>query len=184
MRDASLLGVLAEVRRGRVAYLCLTPEQKRQFRDPDGKLALDVLRHLLGARADERERFPLTEGAFQAVARKLGRQIGQKRSRRLIRRLRATGVIAGAGHYRQPYRNTAVRSGFKVMLHRLGRYASRPASKAKRPVGKPRSVKSRIRARWWQHTLFGDFCGLPPPEIPRSKLGRMRSLDECFQSLE
>jgi hypothetical protein len=182
MRDTSLLEVLAEVRRGRVAYLCLTPEQKRQFRDLDGKLALDVLRHLLGARADQRERFPLTEGAFQAVARKLGHQIGQKRSRLLIRRLRTTGVLAGAGQYRQPYRNTAARSGFRVALHRLGRHASRPASKAKRPVGKPRSVKSRIRARWWQHPLFGDIRGRPPPEIPRSNLGRMRSLDECFQS--
>ena len=67
MHGASLLDVLADVRRGRVAYLYLTPEQKRRLRDQDGQLALDVLRHLLGARADRRdpERFPLTEGAFQ-----------------------------------------------------------------------------------------------------------------------
>src|SRR5690348_10962878 len=182
MRDTSLLEVLAEVRRGRVVYLCLTREQKQQFHGADGKLALDVLRHLLGARADQRERFPLTEAAFQAVARKLGHRVGQKRSRRLIGRLRAAQVIVGSGFYRQPYRNTGTRTGFRVALYRLGRLVPRPASKAKRPVGKPRSVKSRIRARWWQHALFGDICGLPPPEIPRSNLGRMRSLDECFQS--
>ena len=174
--------VIANVVRGRVAYLCLTREQKRQFNDSDGRLALDVLRHLLGARADERERFPLAEIAFQAVAHKLGYQIGQKRSRRLIKRLLGTGVITGSGHYRQPYRNTATRSGFKVALYRLGRHTARLASKAQRPVGKRRSVKSRIRPRWWQHPLFGDICGLPPPQIPRPNLGRMRSLDECFQS--
>jgi hypothetical protein len=181
MRD-SLLELLAEVRRGRVAYLCLTPQQKRQFYDQDGKIALDVLRHLLGARADHRERFPLTEGAFQAVARRLGYEVGQKRARRLTKRLLATQVITGAGHYRQTYRSSGLRSGFRVALHRLGRLTARPASKAKRPVGKRRSVKPRTGARWWQHALFGDICGLPPPEIPRSNLGRMRSLDEYFQS--
>jgi hypothetical protein len=176
--------VIANVVRGRVAYLCLTREQKRQFNDSDGRLALDVLRHLLGARADQRERFPLTEGAFQAVARRLGYEVGQKRSRRLIKRLVMSQVMTAAGYYRQQYRNTGLRSGFRVALHRLGRLMGRPASKAQRPVGKPRSVKSKIRARWWQHALFGDICGLPPPEIPRSNLVRMRSLDECFQFLE
>jgi hypothetical protein len=45
--------VLANVCRGRVAYVCLTPYQKATFRDPDGRVALDVLRHLLGARPDD-----------------------------------------------------------------------------------------------------------------------------------
>jgi hypothetical protein len=174
--------LLANVVRGRVAYLCLTPAQKRQFYDRDGKLALDVLRHLLGARADHRGRFPLTEGGFQAVARRLGHEVGQKRSRALVKRLRAAGVTVGAGQYRQPYRDSGIRSGFRVALHRLGRLAARPVSKAKRPVGTPRSVKSKIQPRWWRHPLFGDICGLPPPEIPRPTLRRMRSLDECFQS--
>jgi hypothetical protein len=126
MRETSLLEVLANVRRGRVAYLSLTRDQRRQFYDPDGKLALDVLRHLLGARTDRQERFPLTEGAFLAVARRLGHEIGQKRSRRLIKRLLTTGVVASAGSYRQPYRESGLRTGFKVALHRLGRYATRP----------------------------------------------------------
>jgi len=36
MNGPSLLDVLTEVRRGRVVYLCLTTEQKRNLRDPDG----------------------------------------------------------------------------------------------------------------------------------------------------
>ena len=188
MQGASLLDVLAQVVRGRVTYLCLTPEQNRELRDRDGQLALDVLRHLLGARADRRdpERFPLTEGAFQAVARKLGHGIGQKRSRLLIGRLRAAGVIVGAGQYRQPYRNAATRSGFGVSLYRLARHARAVRRsrrrQAKRPVGSATSVKPRTRARWWQHGLFGDINGLPPPEIPKPQLRRMTSLDEVSQS--
>jgi hypothetical protein len=67
-----LESVLANVCRGRVAYVALTPEQNRMLRDPDGRIALDVLRHLLGARPLTPERFPLTEQAFQSVARRLG----------------------------------------------------------------------------------------------------------------
>src|SRR5215218_7330337 len=188
MHGASLLDVLAKVRRGRVVYLCLTTEQKRRLSDRDGQLVLDVLRHLLGARADRRdpERFPLTEGAFQAVARKLGLAVGQKRSRLMLRRLLAAGVIVNAGQYRQPYRNAASRSGFKVALYRLGRRAKglrrSRRRQAKRPVGTAAAVKPRNRPRWWQHPLFGDVCGLPPPEIPRWRARAMRSLDEVFQS--
>jgi hypothetical protein len=178
-----LQDVLAGVRRGRVAYVCLIPEQKRAFRDPEGRIALDVLRHLLGARPLNPERFPLTEQAFQAVARKLGYVVGQKRCRRMVRRLRATGVVGEVGQYRQPYRNSAARSGFRVTLYRLGRRlrASRLA-KRKRPVGKHAPVKAHFRPRWWQHPLFGDILGLPPPEIPPPRLQRMKSLDEVFQS--
>jgi hypothetical protein len=188
MQGATLLDVLAEVRRGRVVYLCLTPDQRRGLRDRDGQLALNVLRHLLGARADRRdpERFPLTEAAFQAVARRLGREVGQKRARRLIGRLRAAGVIADSGQYRQPYRQSAARSGFKVALYRLSRYAQAMRRsrrrQPKRPVGTPGSVKRRFALRWWQHPLFGDLCGLPPPDIPNARAHAMRSLDEVFQS--
>jgi hypothetical protein len=44
-----------------------------------------VLRHLLGARPDRLERFPLTEGAFQAVAGRLGYAVGQNRCRGWLR---------------------------------------------------------------------------------------------------
>jgi len=180
--------VLGRVMRGRVVYLCLTPEQKRRLRDRDGQLALDVVRHLLGARAERRdpERFPLTEGAFQAVARRLGHEIGQKRARAMIRRLQATGAIASSGQYRQPYRNAAIRSGFRVPLYRLGRRAQTlrrsRRRQAKRPVGTATAVKARSAVRWWQHPLFGDVCGLPPPEIPKPRLRHMTSLDEVFRS--
>jgi hypothetical protein len=179
-----LESVLANVRGGRVVYLSLTAEEKRLLRDPDGRTALDVLRHLLGARPMLAERFPLTEHAFQAVARRLGYVIGQKRSRRMIGRLTEVGVIERAGQYRQPYRNSAVRSGYRVVLYKLGRRlrSVRPVRR-KRPVGKRGTVKPNSGVRWWQHPLFGDLLGLPPPHLPRRTVRRMRSLDEVFQGL-
>jgi hypothetical protein len=141
-----------------------------------------VLRHLLGARAERRdpERFPLTEAAFQAVARKLGHNVGQKKSRHLTARLLEAGVLVRAGQYRQPYRDSAVRSGFRVALFALARHARSATSK--RPVGKSSRPGRKQRPRWWCHPLFGDIWGLPPPEIPGRDLRRMRSLDEVFQS--
>jgi hypothetical protein len=186
-----LQDVLASVRRGRVAYVVLTREQKRALRDPEGKIALDVLRHLLGARPMTPERFPLTEQAFQAVARKIGYGVGQKRCRRMVRRLLATSVVVRAGQYRQPYRDSAARSGFCVALYKLGRrlrvalheydggLRAPRFAKRKRPVGKHPRVKPAFHPRWWQHPLFGDLLGLPPPEIPRPWLRRMQSLDEA-----
>jgi hypothetical protein len=99
----SLAGVLASIVPGRVARRDLEGEQKRALRDHEGPLALDVLRHLLGARAASvRPRsapapFPLTEQTFQAVATRLGHQVGIKRSRALRRRLVAAGVIREGG---------------------------------------------------------------------------------------
>jgi hypothetical protein len=179
LRPPHLQDVLAGVRRGRVAYICLTRERKRGLRDPEGRIALDVLRHLLGARPLAPERFPLTEQTFRAVACRLGDVAGQKRYRRMVKRLLASGVIVRCGHYRQPYRNSAARSGFRVALYKLGQRlrASRLATR-KRPVGKHARVKADLRPRWWQHPLFGDILGLPPPEIPRSSVRRMKSLDE------
>jgi hypothetical protein len=182
-RPPHLQDVLADVRRGRVVYLCLTPAQAKSLRDPEGRIALDVLRHLLGARPMTPERFPLTEQALQAVAHRLGYVVGQKRCRRMVKRLLASGVIGRCGHYRQPYRSSAARSGFRVRLYKLGRRLRAPRlATRKRPVGKHAPVKTDLRPRWWQHPLFGDILGLPPPEIPRSWARRMKSLDEVFQS--
>jgi hypothetical protein len=177
-----LENVLTNVRPGRVVSLVLTREQKRALRDPEGQIALDVLRHLLGARPTVPERFPLTEGAFQAVARRRGYVVGQKRCRRMVARLLAEGVIGSAGQYRQAYRNSAVRSGFCVTLYKLGRRLVPRLAKRKRPVGKRAAVKSDFRPRWWQHPLFGDLLGLPPPGIPPPRARRMHSLDEVFES--
>jgi hypothetical protein len=177
----TLKQVLGDVRPGRVAYLTLTREQKRALKDRDGAIALDVLRHLLGARPPGR--FPLTEGAFQKVARKLGHELGQKRCRRLIGRLRNSGVIEQAGSYRQAYRNSAVRSGFRVALFWLGCRLRGAGVRLfqQRPVGTRHPVKRKPRVRWWQHPLFGDPSGLPPPQLTRAKAREMRSLDEVFQ---
>jgi hypothetical protein len=112
-------GVLDSVVPGRVARLTLEKEQKRALRDREGQLALDVLRHLLGARAASVRPeaapapFPLNEQTFQAVASRLGRPVGIKRSRSLRRRLVEAGVIRDGGSYRQPYRNRAGGSGFR-----------------------------------------------------------------------
>jgi hypothetical protein len=57
---------------------------------------------------------------------------------------------------------------------------ARPPSKRHRLVGTPAPVKPHNRLRWWQHLLFGDITGLPPPEIPRPRVAR-KSLDEGFQ---
>jgi hypothetical protein len=50
-RPPHLQNVLASVVRGRVARLCLRPAQSKILRDPEGRIALDVLRHLLGGEA-------------------------------------------------------------------------------------------------------------------------------------
>jgi len=100
----------------------------------------------------------------------------------MVRRLREVGVVGLCGQYRQPYRNSAVRSGFCVRLYKLGRRLRAPRlAKRKRPVGKHTPVKRDLRARWWQHPLFGDLLGLPPPEIPAARRREMKTLDEVLQ---
>lgn len=189
----NLAGVLAAVVRGRIVRLSLDDEQKRAFRDGDGQLALSVVRHLLGARRASAqsgrlpERFPLTEAAFQAIARKLGRQVGIKRSRRLLRRLTTAGIIKDSGSYRQKYRNAASSGGYRVTLYRLAvgtagvvrrgvRFAA--ASSLKPPVGRAGAVKPDSRPRWWQHALFGEPDGLPPPTLSPLQRRRWRSAEE------
>ena len=177
-----LAGVLAAVVRGRVTPLKLTREQRLALGDRDGRLAVDVLRHLHAARmiavapAEPREAFPLTELTFQAVARKLGVTVGIKRSRGLIRRLCAEGVVEPSGSYRQRY--TRGLSGFRVRLYRLTadvRSLRAAAPSRKRAVGNGGRVN---RVRWWKHGLFGMPDGRPPPHLPRWRAKRMRSLDE------
>jgi hypothetical protein len=173
----SLAGVLASVVPGRVARLSLEGEQKRALRDQEGQLALDVLRHLLGARAASvrpgraPEPFPLTEQAIQAVAGRLGRPVGIKRSRMLRRRLLAAGVIrSGGGSYRQPYRNQAGGSGFRVRLYRLVAEVRRSAALSRKRLSAGlRASSPRARVRWWKHPLFGDYEGRPPPQWTRRR---------------
>ena len=179
----TLDGVLTAIVRGRVVRLDLTDEQKRQLRDPDGRLALHVLRHHLGARAaltpEAPAEFPLTEHAFQAVARRLGHPVGIKRARRLRRRLLTLGVLEDAGSYRQVYRSTGGATGYRVPLFRAAvRAVLRLAATPQPPIGIGVGVKRGPRLRWWQHPLFGDLSGRPPPGLTRATAARMRSRDE------
>jgi hypothetical protein len=183
--DGTLQIVLAHLRPGSVIRLELTREQKRSLRDRDGQIALDVLRHLLAAReaAEAPEPFPFVEDAIQRIARRLGYTVGIKRCRRMRRRLIANGVIADNGSYRQPYRNAAGSVAWRVRLYRLAVTVGGLAlAKSKRAIGRPGRVKGRSRPRlerrWWEHPLFGDISGRPPPGLRLDLAKRMRSLDE------
>jgi hypothetical protein len=180
----NLAGVLASIVPGRVTRLALERDQKQALRDRDGQLALSVVRHLLGARAASvrpkvaPEPFPLTEEAFQAVAGRLGREVGIKRCRLLRRRLVAAGVLEGAGSYRQPYRKQAGGSGFRVRLYRLAVAIRRSALRRKRLSAGHVPSSPLPRVRWWQHPLFGDYEGRPPPQWTRRRRQQTASQDE------
>jgi hypothetical protein len=171
--------VLAAIVRGCTVPVPLNREQKRAFRDEDGKLALEVLRHLLGARASlgiaAKESFPLTEDTFQAITAKLGRTIGDKRARALTRRLEDEGVLEAGGWYRQAYANRAGAGSFRVRLFRLAACA---AALGRKRLSAPRPSSRRIpKPKWWQHTLFGDYEGRPPPGWTKRRRERTASLD-------
>jgi hypothetical protein len=173
----SLQDVLANVASGRHVRLHLSPDQREVLNDRDGQLARQVVRALLRARhqaaapGHPRDSFPLTEHAFQAVAHRLGYRVGIKRARRLIHRLTAAEVIAPDGSYRQRYRTTGV-SGYRVKLYRIGVRITglritglRGAATPQPPVGTSAVVKRGRRVPWWQHGLFGNPDGLPPPGL-------------------
>jgi hypothetical protein len=179
----NLRDVLAALAPGRVTRLELSAEQKRALRDRDGQLALDVVRHLLGARAvsvpaGNGSSFPLTEATFQAIARRLGRPVGIKRSRALVRRLLAAGVLESAGSYRQHYYNRAGAGGFRVGLYRLVGGVLRAALRRKRLSAGFGTSSPSARVRWWEHPLFGDYEGRPPPQWTRRRCQKTASLDE------
>jgi hypothetical protein len=187
---ANIDAVLSAVAPGRIVRLRLAAVQRQEFRDRDGRIALDVLRHLLGARSalpgpGDPQPFPLTEGAFQAVAARLGHgNAGIKRCRAMIRRLRAEGILEDAGSYRQAYRNTASPSGYRVGLYRLGFAVAGVVNRVrgtpclKRPIGEGWPVKRRRMADWWEHALFGTPDGRPPPGVSRRDRRRWRSQDQ------
>ena len=170
--------MLDAVRPGHVVRLSLTREQKQALRDTDARLALNVVRHLVAARqtsvapARARATFPLTEPTFQAVALRLGTHVGIKRSRTLIRRLRAAHVIDPAGSYSQKFG-----SRYRVKLYRLS-VALTAVLRRKRAVGRGSQNKPRTQPRWWRHGLFGMPDGRPPPWVSRKDLARWRSADE------
>jgi hypothetical protein len=172
-----------------VAALGLTDEQRNALSDQDGRLALKVLGHLLGARAvvQAAPSFPLSERCVLAVGARLGYRIGQKRARKLRGRLVASGVITESGAYRQPEKRIGP-SGYRVKLYRLGSTLRRtaanrrstPPGQTHSPVGRDGSVKCPKKRRWWEHPLLGDLHGRPPPGLSRRALRRMRSADEIY----
>jgi hypothetical protein len=180
----NLSAVLAAFAPGRVVRLSLSEKQKRALRDRDGQLALSVVRHLLGARRASvepqhtPESFPLTEQAFQAVAGRLGHAVGIKRCRRLLRRLDTTGVLEDAGSYRQRYKNQGGSGGFRVRLYRLVAPIRTAPLGRKRLSAFPRASSPQLTVRWWQHPLFGDYEGRPPPQWTRRRRQQTASQDE------
>ena len=178
MTAVTLPDVLREARPGRVRRIPTTPDQRRRL-GRDGLEALDLLRHLLGARdaAGAPGDAPLTEQAVQALARRLGRRVGQKRARCVQTRLREAGIIVPAGSY--PQRRG---SRYRVRLWRLAggavdRVVPRPAQR-KRPVGSSGRVKRSGAAGWWEHGLFGMAGRAPPGSTSGEGYAGMRSLDE------
>jgi hypothetical protein len=176
MAASPLEQVLANIVPGRGQRLRLNEKQRRGLKDRDGRIALQVLRALLRARraTGQAATFPLTEDALQAIAAKLGHKVGDKRARAIIKRCAALGVTEDAGSYRQTYKASASRSGFRVPLFRLRVASARlQASVGKRPL-----VKRSKAVRWWAHPLFGEPNGRPPPQLGLRAASRMRSIDE------
>ena len=123
--------------------------------------------------------FPLAEGVFQAVAGRLGYRVGIKKARALRGRLEKTGVLESGGSYRQPYRNQAGGSGFRVRLYRLGVDVRRSAALSRKRLSAGFGASSpRVRVRWWKHPLFGDYEGRPPPQWTKGRCQKTASLDE------
>ena len=110
------------MRRGRVAYLALTPAQKRALRDPEGQDRARRAPPPARSSTDDPETLP-------AGPRRLSRRSRAGSDTSSVRSVvgawcggcAKTGVVGLRGQYRQPYRNSAVRSGFCVRLYRLGR---------------------------------------------------------------
>jgi hypothetical protein len=187
--------VLAHVRPGLRASLRLSPRQRSRIRlQPDGEVALRILRHIVPARAEagaDHLTFPLIERFVQRAAARLGLRLGQRRCRAIIRLLAAEGLIEAASSYRQPYRSQPGGSGYCVVVWRLRPFlVSAIRGLLRRPAAALRSSKASVgtrnrasaprRPKWWQHPLFGDPSGLPPPGISPRRAARMHSEDELL----
>jgi hypothetical protein len=151
--------VLANVVPGRGQRLRLSERQRRGLDDRDGRIAVQVLRALVRARKatpkhHRGDEFPLTEDAFQAVARRLGLSIGDKRTRAITKRCIALGVLESAGAYRQSYTKSGVRSGFRV-----------PSSGSGRP---PRLNAKPLSANEGSSSALDKSAGGPTPSLATS----------------
>lgn len=169
--------VLAALRPGSVHQLNLTRAERASLHDPDGLLALSVVQHLLVARsrvaAGRRawEPTPLTAETIRRVAHRLGHKVSEHRCRRMVQRLRDTGVLVEVGSYRGS-------SGFRVALYSIaGRAGTRVLRTHQASVLRRSKYNATKRgSSWpeWAHPLFGDPSGLPPPGLSKRTLERMR----------
>jgi hypothetical protein len=186
VRGPQLHAVLASVQAGRTGRLYLSVEQKKALSDHDGLIARQVIRALLRARHTAMiphpppHSFPLTESCFAVVALKLGHRVGIKRTRAIIRRCIACGLLAPSGSYRNPYKLQGDGGGHRVRLFKLGAriHVVRSALCHKLALGSGAGVKwVGKRERWWT-TPFAGPDRRPPPGITMRAARRMRSLDE------
>jgi hypothetical protein len=178
--------VLRHVEAGSAVVLNLTPEQRHALSDHEGQRALSLLCHLLLARhaADQPDELPLTEQFILRLACRLRIPLGRNAARRVIARLKATGVIVPLGSYRQAY---GINPGaYKVTLWIVTPIAwvgTRPRSFAgprKRPRSATRTASVATPGQhkldpWWQHPLFGNPDGRPPPGTKPKRLERWAS---------
>lgn len=163
-------GVLDHIVKGRVAYLKLTKQQRDQLHERrDGRLAYDVLRHMLGAReaAVQPDKltpdFPYAPTAVQKIAALLGYgHIGLKRCYQMRRDLLDTSVIEETGSYRTRY-STSHPSGWRRPLHRV-LLAFAPLRQQRLVGRRPRVKRGKLRV-CWLHALFGTEDGRAPPEM-------------------
>lgn len=189
-RQFVLEDVLREVRRGRVVRLDLDhlPPEDRRTRDFTG--AVRLLAHLLGARvvaaggASEGEsalaRFPVTTEALYRTSIRLGKKVPRDTCRRYRRLLIDRGVIVYRGQYKQRFNRYSPNAPYIVRLYATKMLVHCRPGKLNFPsAGRTKSsaARSRKRARWWEHTLFGDYEGLPPPGWTRRDRRHMNRLD-------
>jgi hypothetical protein len=176
------LGVLVHVRKGNTARVACPQEHRRAFLDRDGRLALEGLRHALGARpAETRALFPFTAGFLQAVLRRLGHNVGLKRCYEMVHRLADAEAISPEASYREAYRDRPGGGTHLVVLWTAPTLQARVVAPGKNPlsVGTDRAVKRESAPwAWCRYGLFADYEGLPPPHLPPPQAKRLRRWQE------
>ena len=182
-RAEPLAKVLACVRFGQTAYVCLSDEQRRALDSDEGRMALSIALHFVAARTlapGVQRSFPYTAECVRRVGRRIGLDVTPWQARRL--RDLALVLFTETGSYMRGFTPTDPRPGFRVRLYRLAipfttrRPAGLPAAST-RSSGEERQNVKQVKRGWWTHRLFGTPDQRPPPLSPRR---RQRSLDESM----
>jgi hypothetical protein len=181
----SLDEVLAHVRPGCVVRLDLSRIDEAQARTIDFRSAVHLLRHLLGARhaADgvyPVDWLPVTAPALQKTSMKLGLKVARDTCRHYWRLLISSGVLVRSGQYSQRLNVYSPDAPHVVKLYRVKiRGAVRPAKLNFPPAVLDPSNRNRAVRKpcWWEHKLFGNPYGLPPPGISKRERNSRKRLD-------